>query len=164
MSEVKPLMEMLEKLVEDKTFSLEAIKRVEDLKTQVKDLSDRNEVLNREKGRLETLNNQYREEIVTLKNRVSNIQEELNAKIQYCKELDNRHFNLSVGERVLELTDKRREDIFRLVELVFKNTTVRESLHKSEQVPVAVQGSNGCGGYVSRETKDVHENKTIVTE
>ncbi len=136
--------EQLEKALNDaveaRTFTMEAAKAIAALRDELAKSKKDYEVL--------ASNN------VQLERRFDDLSERETEQREKIKSLESSYFELQRREGEFlrnEMTAVnealRRQDIFQLVQTIFKNTTIKETLNKT--TVTASSGGSGCGTYPS---------------
>lgn len=144
---------IVEEALSDKTFSLEVVQRIKQLKDDLEELENKKEELT-EKLELSDKNYQEVKALLTKKT------EEHDVLFQTVEEWEKREAGLIKRETKMELVEQRanmeaasRSEIKELVGLLFKNPVVRKTKLVGHVTPSATQG-----GYpVINSTNDVEE-------
>jgi chromosome segregation ATPase len=145
---MKELTDLIEKVVADKTFSLDAMKAVEDLKTRF--------------AKAEADRDRHKEELTVKAKQISSLENDLsiqNAKIKAAEaeiaalkaEQDKAKASISDAALQAAVAAAYKDALH----TIFKPNAVRETIHRS--TPVSVQPSQQCSGYVQNymSTEDV---------
>lgn len=147
------LEQAIDALVTKQTFSLDAVRGIEQMRKDAVMLREAHDVLSksfvdckRRNAELETLNNDLLAREKSVNERAAAVQKR-----------ETEITKLEVESKYAEL---RRSDMKEVVMALCRNTTVRESILGSD--PLAMTGTNGCGPYIS--SGEVRRNVERTTE
>lgn len=145
---------LITQLVNDKTFSLEAVDAIKKIKEEHATLLTTYErVANTTEGYKNLLNRQENT-IVDYRNKVATLEKEV-------ADFKLRESKIQRLELQAEFAELRRSDSFELVRLVFKSPVFRKTVTENNQVPYQVTYPGGESGSMTAQTT---ANKTEVEE
>jgi regulator of replication initiation timing len=148
---MKELTDLVEKLVTEKTFNLDAAVAVENLH---KKFERAEQEIARLKKAFEDVTANWREEVELRGKRDDEIRA-LKQEIASYKANEEKA-RTSIAEAALQAgIAAAYKDAFHIV---FKPNAVRETIHRN--IPVAIPGSNGCSGYVNMSTETEASERT----
>lgn len=129
----KTLLEAINQAVVDKTMSLDGLKAVQELKSRL-ETSDKILVeVKRDRDRYE--NHLANERLIT-----KNLKEQVAALEGKIAVLQHREEGVARALMCAEFSELRRQDVFSLVQTIFKNPVVKTSIREDKSVPTVTQG------------------------
>lgn len=123
MATEKDLIKMIEKLVEEKTFSLEGAKAIAELKS----LADLNESKLKE---YETRINTYRREVEEYKAKIDRSTRTIEEYQKREKSIEDREKSMNEYNIRVAVAEARHGVLYDVFNTIFKNTIVREDIQK----------------------------------
>lgn len=148
---IEQLSHIIEEAIQEKTFSLEAVGTINKLRQSAKELKAE---LEQKDELIKTL----RIKTVEIEKLASISQTALDQANKELAELRAQKDQLLTWRLTAEFEGKRREDVFRLVETVFKSPVVKQTISESGSVPVSCP----TGGYLS--TSNTYSTRTVETK
>lgn len=152
------LTNMINKLVEEKTFGLDALPAVQKLRDKATELENANSLL------LKQLADSVSERTL-LTNKLTDTRSTITEWIQRNAELENRERKVTELEKNTAVAAAQSSVLSHVLDAMLKNTIIRESITK--QVPVSNTsgtGPNGSSTYTTHEMKPSSETITRTEE
>lgn len=153
------LLKIIEEMIIENTFNLDAAEKVTELKKNAMELD-------KELKEYEENTNYYRKECEEKDNKIFDLNNEiktLKSKVEDLESFKKSHDEIKLKyEIACEYEASRRADLFHLIGLIFKNPQFVQTTQETESNNIPIM--NGNGGYVNNYSESKNKTTTITTE